>query len=55
MERFLDPRRAANLDEDFGINSTGIFVEVGYNYWKGLNGGLPLNAFDYSAGLYVAF
>jgi uncharacterized protein (TIGR03382 family) len=52
---FLDPRRAANLDEDLGINSTGIFAEAAYNYYKGFNGGLNLSGPVYSGGLYIAF
>jgi hypothetical protein len=52
---FLDPRRAANLDEDLGINSTGIFGEYGYNMWRGFNGGLNLSGSEFSGGIYVAF
>jgi hypothetical protein len=52
---FFDQRRASNLDEEFGINSTGIYGEYSSSDWKGLHGGLPLGGGTWSGGLYLAF
>ncbi len=52
---FFDQERSANLDQDFGINSVGIFGEYAQTYWKGLNGGLPLGGWNASGGLYLAW
>lgn len=52
---FFDPRRAANMDESYGINSTGLFAEYSYSYWKGLHGGLPLGGGAWAGGVYLAF
>ena len=52
---FFDQRRAANLDTDFGINSTGIFGEAEYTTWTGFNGGLLLGGWIFSGGVFVAF
>jgi hypothetical protein len=51
----IDTARAASLDQDFGINSTSIFFELGQTHWQGANGGLNLGGNTISGGFLVAF
>lgn len=50
----IEPDKAAALDQDFGINSTGIFVEGSYLGWEG-NTGLRLDGWTVAGGLLLAF
>jgi hypothetical protein len=51
---FLEPRQAAALDNDIGINSTALFVEAANTAWEG-KGGLRLGGTAITGGLALMF
>jgi len=49
-----EPDKAASLDDDFGINSTSLFLEYSRMWW-GMGGALNLDGGALSGGLMLAF
>ncbi|MFM2152788.1 MAG: hypothetical protein RL199_1223 [Pseudomonadota bacterium] len=50
----LESDQAASIDQDYGINSTRLFVEYDEMKWKG-KGGLRLDGASWTGGVMIAF